>query len=187
MKRKVFKLFKRLITTQCYFALIISCGKQIETTDGGGDRVVDRPNAQPKEIALNLTIDTNEGKTKTTTFSLAESGWAKIPHAPYINRGGSRFIYSKITLNKSEEIDQEIFCEYFSTKQETTDTEITDSHYKHMFTGCYAYIDGVKEEVNYEIDQEYPVDSGNQIELTIHASSADQPIEVSSEISVDWL
>lgn len=187
MKRKVYRLLKRLITTQCYIALVVSCGKQIETTDGGGDRVVDRPSISPDDTVLNIVIDTNEVNTKSTSFILADSGWAKIPRAPFIDKGGSRFIYSKITFNKTEENDQEMFCEYFSTKQETTDTDIKDSHYQHMFTGCYVFIDGIKEEVNYQIDQEYPVDSGNKVELTIHASSSENPIEISSEISISWL
>lgn len=183
MRSKVKTFIKKVSSATCSMALIISCGKEIETTNDN-DSDVNRRAATASTVSLTVkTQGDNLGKDEKI---IEQSGWAKIPPRPEILNSVSDLVYSKISfnINKVQGFIQQgtgLVCHYISMK--------TENGFDHKFTGCEEDIDndGIPDELNYIPGDEIAILKDKVIKLEIHSSNQEEQTEVTSDIEVDWL
>jgi hypothetical protein len=182
-------MFKKLLTTPCLIALLFSCGKNIESSNDQ-KKTVTTPALETSNILLKVNYLAEESNYQAHNYQITGSGWARIPESPMVLEGSPLTFKTTISLNVSllDVLDnsQEINCEYLSFRK-LTPTEDPDSDgYNHSFKGCFTTIDGIKELVNYNPGQEFPIDKGNQLIFEVNNSDTSGSIEIQSDIEVDW-
>lgn len=182
-------MLKNLLTTPCFLALLFSCGKNIESS-GDKKKVIDKPALESSSILMEVDYIAEESNHQTKEYEIEGSGWAMIPEAPFVLQGSPLSFKTIVSFNVATlstlGTSQEISCEYQSFRQLTPTDEPPEDGFNHSFLGCFTYIEGIKEKVNYEPGQEFPIDEGNSLMFEVSNSETTGNIQIQSDIVIDW-
>jgi len=187
MKKQFLSYFKKFSIASCGMMLLLSCGKEIETTNDD-DTVVRRPAADASKI--NLKIKTESDNTGSTEYVSEMSGWARIPSKPFIHQSIASIIYSKLSFQipNGKEVTNGLMlvCDYISSKK--SEFFEKEDIYNHQFIGCKEDVDqdGIPDELNYIPGDEVPIDKNQLIIFSVHSSDKSDQLEVESDIEVNW-
>lgn len=182
-------MLKKLLSKVCLLALFLSCGKNIESSGTDND-VTELPALKASRVLMEVSYAGEEVNSDINQYELLGSGWVRIPNAPFVKAGGPLTFKTNISFNVAAistlNNPQEIVCEYLSFRQLTPTENPPEDGYNHSFKGCFTYISGVKETVNYTPGQEFPVDAGNLLILEVSSSDTVGSVQVQSDIEIDW-